>query len=381
MTAKGNINFTGGTLNTGALTILSSTLTRTGTVSTGFNLVGNPYPSYLNWASAVATTNTGTTNMEPTMWYRTKNPSATYVFDTFIATGSGSGIGTSNFSGGTTAVTGYIPPMQAFWTRVASGQTSGTLAFDNTMRAHQDQSISTNRLKVSSVSTVIQRLLRLQVSNGINSDEAIVYFNPNASNGFDRFDAEKMSNDNAKIPEIYTFAGNEKVVINGLNNVSEIEELPLGFTTGENNTFTIKATEISNFDLDTKIILKDNQLGTENELKIGNNYSFISEKASTSTRFTIVFKSTSVTTGIGNTAATASESIFIYKNQDGRITVNRKDAIGEGTVTVCNAIGQVLTNVTTTGTVTVVEKKFIPGVYLVKITLAGKNITKKVIIN
>jgi len=381
MTANGNINFTGGTLNTGALTILSSTLTRTGTVSTGFNLVGNPYPSYLNWASAVATTNTGTTNMEPTMWYRTKNPSATYVFDTFIATGSGSGIGTTNFSGGTTAVTGYIPPMQAFWTRVASGQTSGTLAFDNTMRAHQDQSISTNRLKVASVSTVAQQLLRLQVSNGINSDEAIVYFNPNASNGFDRFDAEKMSNDNAKIPEIYTFAGNEKVVINGLNNVSYIEELPLGFTTGENNTFTIKATEISDFDLDTKIILKDNQLGTENELKIGNNYSFISEKVSTSTRFTIVFKSNSVTTGIGNTAATASESIFIYKNQDGQITINRKDAIGEGNVTVCNAIGQVLTNVTTTGTVTVVEKKFIPGVYLVKVTLAGKNITKKVIIN
>jgi len=381
MTANGNINFTGGALNTGALTISSSTLTRTGTVSTGFNLVGNPYPSYLNWIAAVAATNTGTTNMEPTMWYRTKNPSATYVFDTFIANGSGGGVGTTNFSGGTTAVTGYIPPMQAFWTRVASGQTSGTLAFDNIMRTHQDQSISTNRLKVPAVSNVVQQLLRLQVSNGINSDEAIVYFNPNASNGFDRFDAEKMSNDNAKIPEIYTFAGNEKVVINGLNNVSEIEELPLGFTTGENNTFTIKATEISDFDLDTKIILKDNQLGTENELKIGNNYSFISEKVSTSTRFTIVFKSNSVTTGIGNTAATASESIFIYKNQDGQITINRKDAIGEGNVTVCNAIGQVLTNVTTTGTVTVVEKKFIPGVYLVKVTLAGKNITKKVIIN
>ena len=366
---NGNIMFTGGALNTGAQT--NSTLTRSVVASTGFNLVGNPYPSYLNWISALAASPT----LEPTMWYRTKNTAvpSVYVFDTFNAT---PGVGTSNNG---TAVTGFIPPAQAFWVRVLTGQPTGTLSLTNAMRTHQD--VTTNRLKTRSSAGSSQQVLRLQVSNGINSDEAIVLFNPKASDEYDAYDSGKMSNNNEVIPEIYTIAGTEKLVINGLNSVYTNEEVPLGFTTGEDNSFTIQATEISNFDNNTKIVLRDKLLNTEKELKIGNAYSFSSEKADTPERFSIVFKSTSVTTGIGNTDASGSESIFIYKNQDGQITVNRKDAIGEGTVTVCNAIGQVLTNVSTTGTITVVEKRFIPGVYLVKVTLAGKNTTKRVIIN
>ena len=375
--ASGNLVFTG-TLNTGALT--TATLTRSGMVSPGFNLVGNPYPSYLNWISAVAATNTGTTNIEPTMWYRTQNPSATYVFDTFISNGSGGGIGTSNFSNGATPVTGFIAPMQSFWVRVASGQTSGTLAFDNTMRSHQDQSITTNRLKAPAVASATQPLLRLQVSNGINSDEAIVYFNPNASDGFDAYDSEKMSNNNVAIPEIYTLAGTEQVVINGLKSVYPNEELPLGFDTKQENTFTIKATEITDFDPSTQIVLKDKLLNTEQELASNATYTFTSDETNNTNRFSIVFKSTGITTGL-NTNSNGTESVIIYRNQNGRITVNRSNAFGEGTVTVCNALGQMLTSIPTTGTVTVVNKDFIPGIYLVKVTLAGKNTTKQVIIN
>ena len=366
---NGNIMFTGGALNTGAQS--NSTLTRSAVASTGFNLVGNPYPSYLNWLLA----QTNSTNLEATMWYRTKNSAvpSVYVFDTFNAT---PGVGTTNNG---IAVTGFIPPMQAFWVRVLTGQTTGTLSLTNAMRTHQD--VATNRLKTRSSAGSTQQVLRLQVSNGINSDEAIVLFNAKALDGYDAYDSGKMSNNNPAIPEIYTIVASEKLVINGLNSVYTNEEVPMGFTTGEDNSFTIRATEISNFDENTKIVLRDKLLNTEKELVTGNPYIFSSEKVSTTSRFSIVFKSTSVTTGIGNTDASGSESIFIYRNQEGQITVNRKDAIGEGTVTVCNAIGQVLTSQSTTGTITVVEKKFIPGVYLVKVSIAGKSTTKKVIIN
>ena len=369
---NGNLLFTGGALNTGVQT--NSTLTRSVVASTGFNLVGNPYPSYLNWLLAQA----NSTSLEPTMWYRTKNTAvpSVYVFDTYNAT---PGVGTNN--NGLGAVTGDIAPMQAFWVRVVPAQTTGALSLTNAMRTHQNQSVASNRLKTRSSVGSVQQMLRLQVSNGINSDEAIVLFNPKALDGYDAYDSGKMSNNNPGIPEIYSIVAAEKLVINGLNSVYTNEEVPLGFTTGQDNSFTIRATEISNFDDNTKIVLRDKLLNTENELVTGNAYSFSSEKASTSTRFSIVFKSTSVTTGIGNTDATGSESVFIYRNQDGQITVNRKDAVGEGTVTVCNAIGQVLASQSTTGTITVVEKKFIPGVYLVKVSIAGKSTTKKVIIN
>jgi len=70
--------------------------------------------------------------------------------------------------------------------------------------------------------------------------------------------------------------------------------------------------------------------------------------------------------------------MYIYRNQNNRITVNRIDAIGEGTVTVCNAIGQKLVNMSTTGTVTVVNTKLLPGVYLVIVDVHGKSTTKKI---
>jgi len=55
-----------GTLNTGAQSIAG--LTSTATAKTGYNLVGNPYPSYVNWALALA--NSNTTNLSSTIWVK-----------------------------------------------------------------------------------------------------------------------------------------------------------------------------------------------------------------------------------------------------------------------------------------------------------------------
>ena len=269
------ISFTG-SLNTGSKTI---TLPRTfGVTKSGFNLVGNPYPSYLNWDLATLS------NIETTMWYRTKTVETTpvYTFDTYNSTG---GVGTNNNLAG--AVTKYIPPMQAFWVRVKapvlSHDTIGTLTFDNTMRLHANS--TTNLLKAPAAKNSPQQVLRLQVSNGINSDEAIVLFNPNASSGLDDYDSQKMTNGNAAIPEIYTTTGNEQLVINGLNNTDINSELPVGFTTGEANTFTLKATELTNFDAGTQVILKDNMLNTQQDLTEGVAYSFTSDVATNSKTF------------------------------------------------------------------------------------------------
>lgn len=364
ISSTGAITFTGDALNTG---VKNPLLTRQGsTIKTGYNLVGNPYPSYLNWTLVQA----ASTNLETTMWYRTKNFGNTaYVFDTYNAA---SGLGTSNNG---TMITSQIPPMQAFWVRVASG-VSGTISLNNAMRAHEG--VTPNRLKAPSMADLTQQVLRLQVSNGVNQDEAIVLFNMNASDGFDAYDSEKMTNNNASVPEIYTLAGTEPLVINGLNSVRPNEELPLGFTSGEMNMFTIKATEISNFDADTKVVLKDKMLNKEKELSVGNDYTFTSDAVNTSTRFSIQFKSNAFTTGNVNLNAAGNESMFIYRNQNNQITVNRIDAIGEGTVTVCNAIGQKLVSKSTTGTVTVVDQRLLPGVYLVTVDVRGNSTTKKI---
>ncbi|MDD4993192.1 MAG: DUF1533 domain-containing protein [Paludibacter sp.] len=357
-TSSAAVTFTGA-LNTGAQ---SYTLYRTDSavVKRGFNLVGNPYPSYLNWESATRT------NVGPTMWYRSKD-AGVYVFATY---GAVSQLGTSL---GGTPVTKYIPPMQAFWVRV-SGAGSGTLAFDNSMRSH---SATTNLLKAPAATAATQQVLRLLVSNGTNSDEAIVFFNENAKNDFDEYDSPKMTNANVAIPEIYTIAGGEKLVINGLTSVSPNEELTLGFTTGQSNTFSIKATEFSNFSADTKVYLRDNLLNTEQELTTGAEYSFSSDIASTSTRFSVIFKSAGVTTGINN----ADIRNGIYKNANNQIVINCNTISADASVSVYNAIGQKVQTRRLTSTNTQIGTGLPSGVYMVTVNNAGKSVTAKVILN
>jgi hypothetical protein len=357
-TTNAAITFTG-TLNTGSQSIA---LTRTvGQTKEGFNLVGNPYPSNLTWTEAIATA----ANTLSTIWYRTRVASA-YAFHTFNATG---GIGSP------IEVTGVIPPMQAFWVRANAG--GGTLSFDNTMRSH---SVTSNPLKARSATKVAQQLVRLQVSNGTNSDEAVIYFNANASNGYDAYDSPKMTNANTAIPEIYTMGGTEKLVINGLNSVAPNEVLPLGFTTGESNSFTIKATQFSSFDGDTKVYLKDNLLNTELELAEGTEYSFSSDIASTSTRFSVVFKSAGIATGLDNT--NGNQVALIYKNANNQITVNCKDDIcSDAFVSVYNELGQKLYSKQITSSNTIIGTAFAKGVCVITVNNGGQRITKKIVLN
>jgi hypothetical protein len=362
--SNGTVSFTGKALNTGVP--VNSWMTSSGGAKSGYNLVGNPYPSYLNWDLV----NAASTNLEPTMWYRTKNAANTaYVFDTYNATGH---IGTGNNG---TPVTALIPPVQSYWVRVASGFASGILGVDNTMRAHDGTS---NRLKAPALAS--QQVLRLQVSNGVNSDQAIVLFNQNASNGFDPFDSEKMSNNIASVPEIYTIAGTEPLVINGLNSYTINDEIPLGFTTGEGNLFTIKATEISNFDSNTKIVLKDNLLNNEKELVVGNDYSFSSDPVTTSTRFSIAFKSTSFVTNVNTPDASGAETMYVFRNANNQIMLHRNNPVGEGTVVVFNAMGQKIVSIPTTGTSTLINDKLLPGMYVVTLTVNGNSSTRKITI-
>lgn len=359
LATSGYVSFTG-TLNTGTQSI---TVYRTaGQKKEGFNLVGNPYPSYLDWDLATKT------NLINTIWYRTKNTN-TYVFDTYNSTG---GIGTNNTGKG--IVTKHIPPMQAFWVRVEAGKTSGTLTVDNTMRSHSQGG---NPFKSPAQLNSSQSVVRMQISNGVNSDEAIVYFNNNASDGYDNYDSPKMSNESKSIPEIYTLAGNEQMCINGLNSIKYNEELPLGFNTEKANTFTLQATEISNFDADTKIILKDNLLNTMQELTVGTAYNFSSDITNTTNRFSLIFKSTGITTNLNQ--GLVKPAITAFEDINGHIVVSFEGIIaGQGDIKVYNSFGQIVENAVLQSPITVLNKILPTGVYFIKINYKSFDYCQKI---
>ena len=182
-----------------------------------------------------------------------------------------------------------------------------------------------------------------------------------------------MSNNLASIPEIYTLAGTEQVVINGLNDMTI---MTLGFTTGEANNFTIKASQFVNFVSGTQIILHDNLLNSEQDLTVSD-YNFYSDVTiNNESRFTLMVKAPSVATGInGNTNGHA----WISLNGNNQIVVNGLTN-AETTVTVCNEIGQKMISRQVTSTNKVLNTQFTSGVYMVTLTEAGKNSTTKVII-
>ena len=359
--ASGTISFVGSTGTapyTGSQSI--SGLTSTATGKAGYNLVANPYPSYVNWDD----TNNTKTNLGSSIWYRTKNTSNTYVFDTY-----GSGVGTNNNGSGN--VTSFIPPMQAFWVKVNAGQT-GTLGFTNTARAHKDGS---NKFRAPSAANNEQKVIRLQVSNGTNSDEAIVLFNANATNGFDDYDAPKMSNNNVNIPEIFTKAGLEKIVINGLTQVSDNLELALGFSTGTAGVFSLKATEFLNFDSGISIILKDKDLNTERDLTDGKTYTFESGVTNTTNRFSLIFRALGVTT---KSRSIDKVNVQVFANTANQITIIAPE---KSTYSIYNAVGQKVTEGITVANSTIANVIKGSGVYVVQVSENGRSNSTRIILN
>ena len=349
--AANNLLFTGA-LNNGDQNI--SITRRAGTDNKpGFNLIGNPYLSYLDWSAVCAYTDGTTLNSSlmptTTMWYRTK-ASGSWGFVTV------NGEGVTSPSG---VVTKYIPPMQAFWVRASNA--TGTLKLTNAMRFHTDavNNPSPNLLKAPAVNN--RTLVRLQVSNGVNTDEAVIYFSENAQNGFDSYDAPKMSNENVEIPEIYTTLGTEKIVINSMNSMSTDSPIGVGFVAGNASSFSLKANEVSNIPEGVKLILRDNISLTETDLTDETaTYQFTPQNSS-SDRFSLIFRTVGNTTDVQNVNKSA---IKAYVNAYKQLVIS---ATKNSNYAVYNAIGQQIEHGTLKADQQTANCKLQTGFYVVKV--------------
>ncbi len=359
--SDGVITFTG-ILNTGLQSRTGMTRGSTG-AKRGFYLLGNPYPSFVDWALAIKN------NLEPTLWYRTKSTAGSYVSDTYNATAN---VGTNNNGSGT--VTQYIAPMQSFWVRVNNDNiTNGAISFDNSMCSVEDGSLHTNKLRSGSIDD--GKIIRIRISNKSNSDEAIVLFHQDACDGYDVYDSPKMSNDNPSIPEIFTVAGTDPVVINGLNIDAIRYPLMLGLKVGQADSLKIKVTELSNFGPDERVLLIDNQSKITQDLTNGTTYAFNSEITKSTDRFSLVFSSV-VSSGVDKFL---DSKVLIYVNKNGFIAV-KNDCNQEGVIAISNVLGQIIMSNKISGDYIVSDKKLKKGVYFVTVFIERRKTTQKVII-
>jgi hypothetical protein len=309
-------------------------LTRDDNKGKGFNLVGNPYPSYIDWTDVAA----ANPNLDNTYYYRTKNTNVTntYTFVTWNGAGAGSYVVSNGSLPANTSITSFIPPTQAFWVRVKSGTETTKMYFNNGMREHR---LDNNNLMKAHKQDA-RTSLRLQLQNGTDSDEMLVYLDSEASNNYDAYDSPKMMNNSVSVPDLYSKVGNERLVINGLNSISDNMELPLGFSLNAAASLKLKTIEMSNLPIGTRIYLLDKEENIQTELLSETEYGFKTSAATTNneSRFSLLFRAPGNTTGIDNTSKFNAQVFVNANNQISIITPEK------ATYSIYNAVGQLIEN-------------------------------------
>ena len=315
----------------------------------GWNYVGNPYPSPIDWDNAGITK----TNVDAAVYFRKADGSPAY----WVA-----GVGNN---GGTN----IIPAMQAFWVRVTYGQTSGSLKFTNAARLHG----LNNSLK-----SAPNDLLSLNISNDSTSDETVIRFKDGATDLYDSdFDAVKMYAYNSSIPQIYSLLNNEEYAINALPISNANVSVPLGFKTHNAGNYKITASNLGSFNINESIVLEDLYDNVLTDLNQQNTYIFNAAAGTSTDRFIVHFNPITTTSNKSN-MINKNVNIYSYNNAIYIANVNDKNA----TVTISDLIGrEVLSQRLYNNRLNKVNADFVSGQYLVKVISDAKITVQKVYLN
>jgi len=258
-----------GMLNTG---IQSINVTNTeGTLTpendpSGYNLVGNPYPSSLNWDVEDGSGWTRTsTNVAMSIYYWNGSQYASYV----------KGGPNPGPNGGSN----IIPPHQGFFVKCIANS-GGSLMVNNNARIHSDQAFY-KKGKVNN------EFLRMEVNGNQFSDELILNINEDATFEFDEyFDASKLLGC-ADAPQLYSFGTDgSKLSVNTIPYVQPNITIQIGFETESAGLYDLMLTEINGFD-NIPVYLEDKHEQRIIDLKLTGAYKFFTEPDSFEDRFVV----------------------------------------------------------------------------------------------
>ena len=300
----------------------------------GWNLVGNPYPSSIDWDASSGWTKSGIDNAI----YLHVN---TATFATYVG-----GVATNGGSQ-------YIAPGQGFFVKAS---TDGTLAMTNAVRVHNPTAFFKN-------SGVVPNLVRLEVSGNNYRDEAVIRFLPGATAGFDGdYDALKLYGDEAEAAQIYS---SENIPL-AINTLPETNMVPVGIKAGVSGTYTISATEINDLQY---IKLEDTQTGIFTELAKGA-YTFYSYAGENEHRFKLHFSALGINDNQVETATIYSNNKTVFINLNDR---------QRGDISIFDISGQLVASMPSAQGYTSIKLET-DGLYFVKVIMDKTTIVKKVLV-
>ena len=229
----------------------------------GWNLVGNPYPSAIDWDA-------------PRGWTKTNINDAIYIWDkkqqNYVTYVGGVGV-----NGGTS----HIPPMQGFFVKVNSAGT-GLLQMTNEVR------VSETRARLKSLRKSVKQGIKLKISSSLYFDETVICFNDNTNNlPYQMLNADKRFTSNSSVPQIYTVSEKEQPLsVHSISLADDYLQIPVFIKLGTSDEFKISIDELAPEHIKT-IYLEDLETGTLIDLKTNPHYTFSSTDTLNSSRFTL----------------------------------------------------------------------------------------------
>ncbi len=303
-----------GSLNTAVQN--SGNLTNTlGLGSTGYNLVGNPYPSAIDWNS-------------PEGWNKNHIDNAIYFWNPYAGQ-----YATYINGSGTNGGTNIIPSGQGYFVHVNNNFSTGSLEVNNEARLHHNQAF------LKSGKEIENAFLKLYTYSDLSpySDETIIQFNENATTAFDSdLDGYKIDG-LAEAPEFYTQSDElSNLSVNSLPELNGDMTIPLFFKAGTDGIYTISAVDILNFAEKTEIILEDKKIDIKINLREQDSYIFFATVLDDLNRFNLHFLDNS----FGTNEYTNSSGIQIFAADDHIYLTNVKNTMTKGTINVFDILGK-----------------------------------------
>jgi hypothetical protein len=324
----------------------------------GWNLVGNPYPSTIDWQAASG-------------WTKTNVDNAIYIWDPATQN-----ITTYINGAGTNGGTRYVAPMQGFLVR-CNNSNGGSLSINNNARVEQSVVFRGEENE--------DLLIRVTVSSDKYNDETVIRYHENATASFDfNYDAEKMFSKNSDVPQIYSKSvEGTDASINSIPTTAVGSSVPVYFKAGVTGSHEVKI-DLENFDYGTMIYLEDKMTGEVHDMLTGA-YEFESEVTDDPHRFIVHFIPPQSVNNQGQNDIYTSindkitdETVNVYaENKTIHVTNNMDNA----QITIVNLVGKVVyKDDNLTEGYSAISTNLDAGYYIVNITNPENKVSQKLYI-
>ena len=330
------------------------------TLSSGWQLIANPYPAYYQLAVADATVG-DFRNTSGSVYVRTGEDAdnrtlATYNVLTGISTPA--------------TFDGVLAPGQCFWVEKAQ---DGDVYMKANKRIHGIASLK---------STIIEDdVLRINLQNDFASGEAVVAFRDNGQKELSRLDSKLRMDSRNKISYLYSIKSDNSVAINVQPSEYDTCSIQLGYKAFAAGVHHLSIKNINRFDAKKEVVLEDKELGIFVNLRQTEGYTFNSKAGYNNDRFVLHIYAGSLKRMEAKQAGAndIDDKVSVTTLQKGTVSIKCNWDVQQKNISMYSMSGELVQTESFKGAEKVLKCNA-SGLYIIKIKGEDKVYTQKIFI-